>query len=118
MFDVGFWELALIGLIALLVVGPERLPSVARTVGQWVGRAQRITREFKRDLEREINMAEVRKLRDELKAGQLQGLTQDLNREVEGLNRDLNRQISLDAPAEPKPPAAGAGAQSEQSAKP
>jgi sec-independent protein translocase protein TatB len=114
MFDVGFWELALIGLIALLVVGPEKLPGLARGVGQWVGRAQRITREFKRDLEREVNMAEVRKLREELKAGQLQQLTQDINREVDGLSRDLNRQVNVDAPNDPKPPASG----DAQSAKP
>jgi len=42
MFDVGFWELALIGVVALIIVGPERLPGVVRTAGRWVGKGRRI----------------------------------------------------------------------------
>ena len=41
MFDIGFWELTIIGVVALLVIGPERLPRVARTAGLWLGRASR-----------------------------------------------------------------------------
>ena len=54
MFDVGFWELALLGAIALLIIGPERMPAAARTAGLWVGRARRILREAKSDLDREL----------------------------------------------------------------
>lgn len=62
MFDVGFQEVVLIGVIALLVIGPERLPTVARSVGRWVGKMQRFVAGVKRDLQSELNTDEVRKL--------------------------------------------------------
>jgi sec-independent protein translocase protein TatB len=62
MFDVGFWEVALIGVIALLVVGPERLPALARNVGRWVGTLRRYVAHVKQDIEREIHADEVREL--------------------------------------------------------
>ncbi len=62
MFDIGFWELALIGVIALLVVGPERLPALARNVGLWVGRMRRYVAHVREDIESEIHAEEMRKL--------------------------------------------------------
>ncbi|MGE3568817.1 MAG: Sec-independent protein translocase protein TatB [Gammaproteobacteria bacterium] len=62
MFDIGFWELALIGVIALLVVGPERMPSLIRTTGKWVGHIQRLARDLRREIEREAQTEEFRKL--------------------------------------------------------
>jgi len=62
MFDIGFWELALIGVIALLVVGPERLPALARKVGLWVGRMRRYVAHVREDIESEIHADELRKL--------------------------------------------------------
>ena len=47
MFDVGFWEVTLIALISLLVVGPERLPKLARTLGAYVGKARRMVADVK-----------------------------------------------------------------------
>lgn len=61
MFDVGFWELAFIGLIGLIVLGPERLPKVARQVGLWVGRARRQLSSFTSELEREANLGDIRR---------------------------------------------------------
>jgi len=58
MFDISFWELALIAVVALVVIGPERLPGVARTVGKWVGGAQRFVRSVKADIDAEINKNE------------------------------------------------------------
>ncbi len=67
MFDVGFSELVLIGLIALLVVGPERLPPLVRSAGRWLGRAQRMARDLKRELERETNLQELTQLQQTLR---------------------------------------------------
>ena len=61
MFDIGFWELALIGVVALLVVGPDRLPGLARTVGLWVGRIRRYVATVRDDIEREIQAEELKK---------------------------------------------------------
>jgi sec-independent protein translocase protein TatB len=72
-FDVGFWELAIIAVIALLVIGPERLPKAARTVGLWVGRARRMVTDVKADIDREIregDLAELKKAGEELKKTQ------------------------------------------------
>lgn len=62
MFDIGFWELALIAVVALLVVGPERLPGLARTVGLWVGRIRRYVATVRDDIEREIQADELKKM--------------------------------------------------------
>ena len=59
MFDVGFWELALISIVALIIIGPERLPEAARTVGLWVGKGRRMLREVKADIDRELREHEV-----------------------------------------------------------
>jgi len=61
MFDIGFWELAVIGVVALLVIGPERLPRVARTTGLWLGRARRFVSGVKADIDREIAADELKK---------------------------------------------------------
>lgn len=69
MFDVGFSELVVIGLVALLVLGPKRLPEVARTAGRWMGQFRRFADGMRRDFESEINTAEfneVRKIKDDL----------------------------------------------------
>ena len=62
MFDIGFSELVVIGIVALLVIGPERLPKVARTVGHLLGRAQRYVSDVKADINREMQLDELRKL--------------------------------------------------------
>jgi len=61
MFDIGFWELTMIGVIALLVIGPDKLPGVARTAGKWVGRARRFVGDVKSDIDRELKQEELRK---------------------------------------------------------
>lgn len=62
MFDFGFWELSLIALIALVVLGPERLPGLARTAGHWIGRARRMIGDVKADIDREIRNAEIQEV--------------------------------------------------------
>ena len=69
MFDVGFSEVVIIAIIALVILGPERLPKVARTLGFWVGKARRMVADVKSDIDREMReseLAELRKLGDEI----------------------------------------------------
>jgi len=63
MFDIGFSEMIVIGVVALLVIGPEKLPRVARTIGALMGRAQRYVNDVKADINREIELDELKKLR-------------------------------------------------------
>ena len=67
MFDIGFWEMALLGAIALLIIGPERLPAAARTAGHWAGKARRVLREAKADLDRELRAHEVEEISAQFK---------------------------------------------------
>ena len=67
MFGIGFTELLLIGVVALIVVGPERLPRVARIVGAWVGRFNRYAAQVKADIDREMQMDELRGIQKSVK---------------------------------------------------
>ena len=62
MFDIGFSELLVIAIVALIVIGPERLPKVARTLGHLFGRMQRYVNDVKADITREMELEELRKL--------------------------------------------------------
>lgn len=64
MFEVGFLELALIFVVALVVLGPTRLPGLVRTVGRWIGKARSVARDFQQQLETEANLAELNRLTD------------------------------------------------------
>ncbi|MGB9494524.1 MAG: Sec-independent protein translocase protein TatB [Azonexus sp.] len=66
MFDIAFSELMIIGVVALLVIGPEKLPKVARTLGHLLGRAQRYVNDVKSDINREIQLDELKKLQTEV----------------------------------------------------
>lgn len=65
MFDIGFWELSLIGIVALLVIGPERLPAVARTVGKYVGKANRFIANIKDDINKELKDEDLKRILEE-----------------------------------------------------
>lgn len=60
MFDIGFLEILICGVIALLVLGPERLPGAARTAGHWVGRARRMMRQFTSELDRQVKAEDLK----------------------------------------------------------
>ena len=64
MFDVGFQEITLIGLIALIVVGPERLPRMARTIGLWMGKIRYYVGQVKSDIDREVRAQELKEMLD------------------------------------------------------
>jgi sec-independent protein translocase protein TatB len=65
MFDIGFSELCLVALIALLVVGPKRLPETVRAWGRWTARARQAIQTLQREVEQELNLEEVRRIGQE-----------------------------------------------------
>lgn len=85
MFDVGFWELTIIALVALIVIGPERLPKVARTAGLWLGRGRRFVANVKADIDKEIKAEELREVIEKQAA-----LANPLHEIVEETRSDLN----------------------------
>lgn len=118
MFDIGFSELVLIALLALIVLGPKRLPEVARAAGKWLGRLRRFMADVKQDFDRELHtaeLAELRKLKEEL---------HDTRRQIEDSSSQLYNTITketapdaavrsaAEAPAPTGTPSAGAEATS------
>ncbi len=89
MFDIAFTELIVIGIIALVVIGPERLPKVARTVGGWLGKLNRYAAQVKDDVNREMKLEELKKLQEEMKASAQKYEILAAEAEV-SLKRDLN----------------------------
>ena len=85
MFDFGFWELTIVMVVALLVVGPERLPALAGQVGRWVGKAKRILRSVRSDIESEIKAAELKELlqKQQSEIGELKEVLSDTQRKIE-----------------------------------
>ena len=68
MFDIAFSEIVVIAVVALIVIGPERLPKVARTLGHMFGRLQRYVNDVKADINREMELDELRKLKSEVQS--------------------------------------------------
>lgn len=62
MFDIGFWELCLIGLVSLLVIGPEKLPKAARVAGFWVGKTRNMVASIKTEIKEELQAEEMRQI--------------------------------------------------------
>ena len=112
MFDVSFSELVVIGLVALLVIGPERLPKVARTVGALLGRFQRYVADVKADIDREIQLDELKKLRQQV-ADQAQSLEHSVAEQLKTTETELNASIAAgieDKSAAAAEPASAPGA--------
>jgi sec-independent protein translocase protein TatB len=82
MFDIGFSELMVIAVVALIVLGPERLPKVARTLGHLFGRLQRYVNDVKADISREIELDELRKFKNEFESA-AQSIETDLRSEMQ-----------------------------------
>ena len=62
MFDVGFWELVVVAVVALVVIGPERLPKAARVAGMWLGKARRTLASVKSEIDRELKAQELQEI--------------------------------------------------------
>ena len=83
MIDIGFTKLAVIGVIALIVIGPEKLPKVARMAGTLYGRAQRYLSDVKSEVSREIELDELRNLQKEVQET-AQGVHEDIHNSISG----------------------------------
>lgn len=103
MFDIGFSELLLIAVVALVVIGPEKLPRVARTVGHLLGRMQRYVNDVKADINREMALDDLRKLQASMQ-DTMQSVEQSVNKEMRSAEDQLNR-ITTEAEAAVKGPA-------------
>lgn len=92
MFDVGFSELMVIALVGLIVIGPEKLPRVARTMGHLLGRLQRYVADVKADINREIQLEELKKMQAEIEA-QARNVEVSVNEQMRKIESDLNSSI-------------------------
>ena len=98
MFDIGFWELSLILVVALLVVGPERLPKLARTAGLWLGRMRSMVQSVKSDIDRELAAEELKRTMSEQADSigiheiieDAKGAIEDVSASVADLDKTLN----------------------------
>ena len=115
MFDIGFSEIVVIGVVALVVIGPERLPKTARTLGHLFGRLQRYVAEVKADISREMELDELRKLQREMQGAARdfqQSVTTAANEMQSGLRhveRELNEAGTSSASAATSSAAAASG---------
>lgn len=107
MFDVGFSELIVIGIVALVVIGPEKLPRVARTIGLLLGRAQRYVNDVKADINREMHLDDLKKMQSEM-TNSMRSLEDGLKTEVESARLAVETPLqeasaAIEAPAEAEP---------------
>ncbi len=107
MFDIGFSELMVIALVALVVIGPERLPRVARTAGHLLGRLQRYVGDVKSDINREIQLDELKKMQQQVEDS-ARNLQSSVTEEFTSMESALNQSLAqADTPAPAiEPPAA------------
>jgi sec-independent protein translocase protein TatB len=118
MFDMGFTELMLIGIVALVVIGPERLPAVARTAGKYLGRLKRFMTSVKADVEQELRADELRQILADQQS-ELNSIKDSMNEAGKAVEKEINAVSGIDAkPADnadstPPPAAEIAGEQPE-----
>jgi len=104
-FDVGFSELMVIAVVALIVIGPERLPRVARTMGHLFGRLQRYVNDVKADINREIELEELRKFKTTFEdaargfEGTVNATVDSVRSEVSKTETELNELTKIEDPA-------------------
>lgn len=107
MFEIGIWELVLIMVIALIVIGPERLPEVARNVGRWVGKARGMVRSVKAEIDRELAAEELQRVLSK------QAASVDPFEMIEKATSPAPTQTAVPAP-EPSPSAPAANATNDR----
>ncbi len=99
MFDIGFSEIVVIAVVALIVIGPERLPKTARTLGHLFGRLQRYVADVKADINREMQLEELRKLHQEVQtaATEIESSVSSATRELESGARKVESELNATA---------------------
>lgn len=97
MFDIGFSEILVIAVVALIVIGPERLPKVARTLGHLFGRMQRYVGDVKADISREMQLEELRALQNSMQDA-ARSIEQTVSKEVSAAESDLKQIAGMPAP--------------------
>ena len=103
MFDVGCLELLVVAVVALVVVGPERLPKLARTVGMWVGRGRRFISSVKEDIDREIKADELRQiLAKQKQSNPLHEIVEDTKKNFADIKSET--ESAVNAATKPAPP--------------
>lgn len=118
MFDIGFSEMIVIAIVALVVIGPERLPRVARTAGLLLGRLQRYVSDVKSDINREIQLDELKKLQSEIRDS-ARSVEQSLTSGVQEVRQTAQSVTeSLTPAAVPAQPASPGDAQAPAAAPP
>jgi sec-independent protein translocase protein TatB len=90
MIDFGFDKIALIGAVALIVIGPEKLPRVARTVGHFIGKAQRYVADVKAEVNRSIELEDLKKMKGEFEDA-ARGVEQTLHNEIRQTSADFDQ---------------------------
>jgi sec-independent protein translocase protein TatB len=98
MFDIGFSELVVIAIVALLVIGPERLPKVARTAGHLFGRLQRYVNDVKADISREMELDELKKLQADVQDA-ARSIERSVSTEISETQSELNKLADTDVPS-------------------
>jgi sec-independent protein translocase protein TatB len=94
MFDIGFWELSIIGVVALIVIGPERLPSVARTAGLWFGRMRRFVTTVKADIDKELKADELKNvLQQQADSTGIHEILEETKEAVEGIDKEAKKAV-------------------------
>lgn len=109
MFGISFSELLLVGLVALLVLGPERLPGAARTAGLWIGRLKRSFNAIKTEVERELGADEIRRQLHNEHILQMEQEAKKLMAPLTGLQSQVEESLTPPSLAQPEgqsPPAA------------
>ena len=92
MFETSFLEMLVIGIVALLVIGPERLPTVARTIGLWLGKARRLIAHTRADIERELGTEELRSILYKQEE-ELRNLRVMMNDQVDTVKKDIETHV-------------------------
>jgi sec-independent protein translocase protein TatB len=115
MFDIGFSELIVIGIVALVVVGPERLPKVARTAGLFLGRLQRYVADVKADISREMQLEELKKLQAEVRES-ARDLERGITDELRSIGRDVGEAVDSIGADAPSAPSSGANPAADKTA--